>query len=183
MKGVSSMQITERLILRPWCEKDAENLYKYASDPDIGPAAGWPVHTSIENSLEIIRTVFAVPETYAVCLKNNNQAIGSIGLKTGNATDLTDRSDECELGYWLGKPYWGQGIMPEAANALIRHAFEALGMRTIWCGYYDGNNKSRRAMEKCGFRYHHTIENIEVSLLKEIRTLHVTLLTFEDWNR
>ena len=177
------MQITERLILRPWCEKDAENLYKYASDPDIGPAAGWPVHTSIENSLEIIRTVFAVPETYAVCLKNNNQAIGSIGLKTGNATDLTGRSDECELGYWLGKPYWGQGIIPEAANALIRHAFEALGMRTIWCGYNDGNKKSRRAMEKCGFRYHHTIENIEVSLLKEIRTLHVTLLTFEDWNR
>ena len=78
------MQITERLILRPWCEKDSENLYKYASDPDIGPAAGWPVHTSIENSREIIRTVFAAPETYAVCLKNNNQAIGSIGLKTGD---------------------------------------------------------------------------------------------------
>ena len=37
---------TERLILRPWCEEDAEDLYQYASDPDVGPPAGWPIHTS-----------------------------------------------------------------------------------------------------------------------------------------
>ena len=46
---------TKRLILRPWDETDAESLYKYAKDPSIGPIAGWPVHTSVENSLEIIR--------------------------------------------------------------------------------------------------------------------------------
>ncbi len=57
---------TERLVLRPWRESDAYALFKYASDPDIGPIAGWPTHTSIENSLEIIRTVFTSPETYAV---------------------------------------------------------------------------------------------------------------------
>ena len=71
---------TERLILRPWEEKDAKSLYKYAKDPKVGPIAGWPVHTSVENSLEIIKNVLSEDETYAVCLKDDNVAIGSIGL-------------------------------------------------------------------------------------------------------
>ena len=60
---------TERLFLRPWEDSDAEELYKYAKDPRVGPIAGWPVHTSVENSLEIIRGVLSEPETYAVVLK------------------------------------------------------------------------------------------------------------------
>lgn len=59
---------TNRLILRPWEESDAESLFKYASHPDVGPIAGWAVHTSVENSLEIIRSVLSAPETYAVVL-------------------------------------------------------------------------------------------------------------------
>ena len=66
---------TKRLILRPWSENDAEELYKYASDPEVGPPAGWPPHTSVENSREIIRTVLSAPETYAVCLKENGLPI------------------------------------------------------------------------------------------------------------
>lgn len=57
---------TERLILRPWEESDAESLYEYAKDPAVGPIAGWPPHTSVENSLEIIRGVLSEKETYAV---------------------------------------------------------------------------------------------------------------------
>ncbi len=90
---------TKRLIIRPWEESDAEDLYYYAKDPDIGPIAGWPVHTSIENSLDIIKNVLSASETYAVCLKEDNKAIGSIGLHLNGATDLTDKDDECELGY------------------------------------------------------------------------------------
>lgn len=172
---------TPRLLLRPWQERDAESLYKYAKDPDVGPMAGWPMHTSVENSLNIIKTVFSAPETYAVCLKENGEAVGSIGLKFGDATDMTDREDECELGYWIGKPYWGQGMIPEAAKELIRHAFEDLHLRAIWCGYYDGNEKSRRVQEKCGFVYQHTAHSLEVPLLGEIRTGHTSLLTREDW--
>ena len=71
---------TERLLLRPWDEGDAEDLYKYASDPEVGPPAGWPVHTSVENSREIITKYLSAPETYAVCLKGG-KPIGSIGLK------------------------------------------------------------------------------------------------------
>lgn len=101
---------TERLILRPWCDDDAPDLYIYASDPDIGPPAGWPPHTSVENSLEIIRTVLTAPDTFAVCLKENGKPIGSIGF---HRNDLAEADDEHELGYWIGKPYWGRGSFPK----------------------------------------------------------------------
>ena len=173
---------TERLILRPWQEQDAEDLYTYASDPEVGPSAGWPPHTSVENSREVIKNVLSKPETYAVCLKNG-RPIGSIGLHLNGSTDMTDRDDECELGYWIGKPYWGQGLIPEASRALLRYAFEELGMRAIWCGYYDGNEKSRKVQTKLGFVYQHKTEGLEVSLMNEIRTGHCNLMTKERWQK
>ena len=174
---------TERLILRPWREDDAESLYKYASDSEVGPKAGWPPHTSVEDSRQIIRQVLSVPETYAVCLKESGEAVGSVGLKMGDATDMTDRADECELGYWIGRPFWGQGLIPEASRELLRHAFEELNMQAVWCGYYDGNTKSRRVQDKLGFAYHHTTEGLEVRLMNEIRTGHVMLMTKETWGK
>ena len=171
---------TKRLILRPWREDDAEDLYKYASDPEVGPPAGWPPHTSVENSREIIRTVLSAPETYAVCLKENGRPIGSVGF---HRNDLAEGDDEYELGYWIGKPFWGQGLIPEASRELLRYAFEDLGMNRIWCGYYDGNEKSRRVQEKLGFVFHHTTEGLEVKLLNEIRTGHSNLMTKERWQK
>lgn len=173
---------TERLTLRPWQETDAEDLYAYAKDPEVGPAAGWPPHTSVENSRQIIQNVLSVPETYAVCLKNG-RVVGSVGLKLKGSTDMTDREDECELGYWIGKPFWGQGLIPEACRELLRYAFEELGMQAVWCGYYDGNKKSHRVQEKLGFAYHHTTENLDVTLLNEKRTGHTSLLTADAWRK
>ena len=173
---------TERLILRPWQEQDAEDLYTYASNPEVGPPAGWPPHTSVDNSREIIKNVLSKPETYAVCLKDGTP-IGSIGLHLNGSTDMTDRDDECELGYWIGKPFWGQGLIPEAARELLRYAFEELNMRAVWCGYYEGNEKSRRVQEKLGFVYQHKTEGIEVTLMNEIRTGHCNLMTKERWQK
>ena len=172
---------TERLLLRRWTDSDAGSLYEYARDPDVGPIAGWPVHRSVEESRKVIRDVFCGKEAYAVCLKNDNRAIGAIELKLNGHTDLTGRNDECELGYWLGKPFWGQGIMPEAAREMLRHAFEDLGMTKVWAGYYEGNVNSKRVQEKCGFRYQWKSEGVDVPLMHEVRTGHVSSLTKEQW--
>ena len=72
---------TERLTLRPWKESDAESLYEYAKDPDVGPIAGWPPHKSVEESLEVIRHVFTGAECYAICEKGTDKAIGAVELK------------------------------------------------------------------------------------------------------
>jgi len=171
---------TQRLILRPWCEDDAADLYTYASDPEIGPPAGWPPHTSIANSREIIRTVLSAPETYAVCRKETGTPIGSIGF---HRNDLANQDDEYELGYWIGKPFWGQGLIPEASREMLRYAFENLGMNRIWCGYYEGNGKSRRVQQKLGFVYQRRTEGIEVRQMNEIRTGHSNLMTKERWQQ
>lgn len=172
---------TERLTLRKWKESDAESLYEYAKDPDVGPIAGWPPHQSVEESLSVIKEVFNGAECYAICEKGSDIAIGAIELKLNGHTDMTERDDECELGYWLGKPFWGRGYMPEAARELLRRGFEELGMTTIWCGYYDGNYKSKRVQEKVGFVYHHTCNEVPVPLLNEVRIGHASCLTKEDW--
>ncbi|MCP1102239.1 ribosomal-protein-alanine N-acetyltransferase [Aequitasia blattaphilus] len=172
---------TERLILRPWEEKDAADLYEYAKDERVGPSAGWIPHTSVENSKEIIQTIFSAPETYAVVLKETNQPIGSIGLMIGENSNLDILEDECEIGYWIGVPYWGKGLIPEAVRRLVDYGFTDLKMKKIWCGYFDGNEKSRRVQEKCGFQYHHTNKDIKWEITGEILTEHVTCLTKEMW--
>lgn len=172
---------TERLLLRHWAETDAESLYEYAKDPAVGPIAGWPPHKSIEESLTVIQNVLNRSQCYAICEKGYNKAIGAIELKMNGQTDMTEKDDECELGFWLGKPFWGKGYMPEAVKELLRHGFEDLGMTTIWCGYYDGNDKSKRVQEKVGFVYHHTCNEVPVSLMNEVRIGHTNYMTKTQW--
>ena len=182
MKRIITLQ-TERLTLRPWKESDAEALDRYACNPNIGAIAGWPPHTSVENSREIIKTVLSAPENYAVVLKETDETVGSVGIMTArseiHSAKMTD--SECEIGYWIGEPYWGRGLIPEAIREILRHAFEDLHLSSVWCGYYDGNEKSRRAQEKCGFIYHHTEHNKPVPLMNDYRTAHFTKITLEDW--
>lgn len=172
---------TERLTLRPWAPRDEEAMNLYCRDPEVGPPAGWPPHRSLEESRGIVKMLMACPEAYAICMKGTDEPIGCIDLKLKDRTDLTDREDEGELGYWLGKPFWGRGIMPEAAREMLRHAFEDLGIQKVWCAYYDGNEKSKRVQEKVGFRYQWTTENVDVPLLGEKRTGHVNAMTKTEW--
>ena len=111
--------------------------------------------------------------------EGTGKPIGSIGL---HRNDLAENDDEMELGYWLGVPYWGRGLVPEAAEELLRHAFQDLGLARVWCGYYDGNDKSKRVQEKLGFRYQWTSEDAPVPQMGETRVGHVNLLTKEEWS-
>lgn len=173
---------TARLVLRPWKISDATDLFECARDESIGPIAGWPPHKSVKESRDVIKTVFCGSECYAVCEQNSDSPIGCIELKLNGHTDMTNRDDECEMGFWISKQFRGCGLIPEAARELLRRAFEDLGMRTVWCGYYDGNEKSKRAQEKIGFVFHHTCESVDVPLLGETRVGHTNYMTRELWN-
>jgi len=172
---------TERLILRPWKETDAEMLYCLAQNPKIGPIAGWPVHTDIENSLHIIRDILSAEHTFAVTLKNADVVIGSVGLMIGAKSNLGIGPREAEIGYWLGEPYWGNGYTPEAALELLKYAFEKLHMATIWCAFSDGNEKSKRVSEKCGFRFQYTMRDVFCQVLNQTKTQHITSITKKEW--
>ena len=145
------MMETERLILRPWRESDAEALYKYASDPDVGPRAGWPPHKSVEESLQIIKTVFNTPTMWAVELKETGEAIGCVGYLPASVSNLQIPDDQCEVGYWIGKPYWGRGICTEALRLVIDYCFNVKHFTVLWGDFFPSNPASGRVMTKCGF--------------------------------
>lgn len=172
---------TQRMILRPWEESDAESLYEYAKNPNVGPIAGWQVHTSVENSRQIIKDVLSAEYTYAITLKSHDKAIGSVGLMIGRESNLGLTEEEAEIGYWIGEPFWENGYVPEAVKELMKYAFEELKMKKLWCGYFHGNEKSKRVQEKCGFRYHHTNEDVKWELMNDIRTEHISCISYEEW--
>ena len=99
----------------------------------------------------------------------------------GKDSNLDLPDTEGEIGYWIGVPFWGQGLIPEAVEELLRHGFEDLHLEKIWCGYFEGNEKSKRVQEKCGFTYHHTNRDIYWKLMDDIRTEHITCLTRSNW--
>ena len=172
---------TERLLLRPWEPSDAADLYALAASPLVGPAAGWPPHTSVENSRDIIRDVLSAPETYAIVDKRTGNAIGSIGLMVGAASHIGLPDTQAELGYWIGTPFWGRGLIPEAVKLLLGRAFDDLHLDAVWCGYYDGNQNSRRVQQKCGFVHRYTLTAVPCPLLGEVRTEHISCLTRTQW--
>lgn len=140
---------TERLRLRPWREDDAEALYPLARDPEIGPRCGWVPHKSVEGSIEVLRRVLMKENTWAVTGKGSDRPIGSLGVFP---TDFGAGKGQPEIGYWLGRAFWGRGYIPEAVRRAIGLCFES-GAEAVWCAHFIGNEKSRRVIEKCGFHY------------------------------
>ena len=147
----NNLMETERILLRYWQESDAEALFKYASDPDVGPRAGWPTHKSVEESREIIRTFFHNETTWAIVLKETGEAIGCIGYYTHETSNIPIGENDCEVGYWVGKPYWNKGICTEALKLMLDYCINEKHFENIWADHFTGNPASGRVMEKCGF--------------------------------
>ena len=92
-----------------WRESDAESLFEYAKNPDIGSIAGRPPHKSVEESLNVIKTVFNGAECYAICEKENEKAIGAIELILNGRTDMTERHVICRKTTIFWMPKWKNG--------------------------------------------------------------------------
>ena len=122
---------TDRIILRPWRDGDAPVLYKWASDPDVGPRAGWPPHQSVE--------------------KETGEAIGAMGYGPSCNCNLPARDGEPLIGYWIAKPYWNRGICTEALGLMIEHIRCMTDIKSLISGHFTDNPASGRVMEKCGF--------------------------------
>lgn len=142
---------TDRILLRPWRDSDAEALFKYASDPEVGPRAGWPPHQSVEESLEIIRTIFHSDTTWAIELKETGEPIGCVGYMPSEGTSLPTREGEPFVGYWVARPYWDQGICTEALGLVIDRIRATTEIRSLLGTHFFENPASGRVMEKCGF--------------------------------
>ena len=172
--------LTPRLRLRPFADSDAADVYAYAQDPRVGPIAGWPPHHSKAESLEIIRTVFSVPNVFAMELRETGRVIGSVGFIGSHPAGVLPNCPDDEAGYALSPACWGLGLMPEAVKAVLEYGFTEVGLQRIWCGHYAGNWRSKRVMEKCGFRYQFSRTEF-VKLMGETRQSYFYVLTKESW--
>lgn len=144
---------TERLRLRPFRADDAATVRRLAGEWEVarslanvpypyGPddAADWIGHTR--------RGLTAGSEvTLAVTRRDDGALVGAVGLR------LSLHGRSAELGYWIGRPYWGQGFATEAAAAILRHGFVALGLRRVTATTLGHNKASARVLEKIGLRF------------------------------
>ena len=146
---------TEHLILRPWTMDDLEDFYEYASIEGLGQMAGWLPHKSIADSKAILGMFIRSRRVFAIELKESGKVIGSFGIEEPDPDPEQELLGR-ELGYVLHKSYWGQGLMPEAANRVISWCFEELKLDYLTCSHFDWNSRSRRVIEKTGFRYFST---------------------------
>ena len=148
---------TERLLLRPWRESDLADFHEYARVDGVGQMAGWAPHRDLEESRQILSRFIAGKRTFA--LEYQGKVIGSLGIEQYDERLYPefDRLRVREIGYVLSKDYWGQGLMPEAVKAVMQWLFEEEKLDFILCGHFDHNSRSRRVIEKCGFRYLGTV--------------------------
>ena len=88
---------------------------------------------------------------WAVELKESSEAIGCVGYLPASASNLKILSDQAEVGYWIARPFWGQGICTEALHAVIDYCFCEKGFTVLWGDYFPENPASGKVMAKCGF--------------------------------
>ncbi len=146
----AAVLITPRLSLRRPRLADAADFFAYAREEAVARYVLWDSHRHMRDSRQALRAILARSksqgaETFAICLKKSDSLIGTIGpvwLDWGNLS--------CEVGFSLGRPYWGQGLMTEALEAFLRHAFYDLGLNRVEGQYDLLNPASGRVMAKAG---------------------------------
>ena len=169
---------TERLRMRPWEEGDAEALFAYAKNPNVGPKAGWKPHEKVGESLMIIKGLFIPNNVFAIFHKEEGEIVGSIGYED----DLRrHNSSSKELGYSLREESWGQGIMTEAAKAVIEYGFNELGLEIISILTSPNKLRSQGVIRKCGFTYEGTLRKCYLIYDGSYRDSQIFSLLKEEW--
>jgi ribosomal-protein-alanine N-acetyltransferase len=175
--------VTSRLRLRPFQESDVDDLWPLVSDPELPRMMSWAAHTDRSQTLAFLqwtRDAFAKGTEVAWAIEVAGRAMGCISLDDLLYTQRAWRVDRAELGYWIAPPLQGQGMMTEAAQAVVRCGFETLGLHKINVRCLTENAGSRRVIEKLGFRL---IGELEDDVWRDGRWWSVLAyeLTQSDW--
>ncbi|MBN2209116.1 MAG: GNAT family N-acetyltransferase [Candidatus Coatesbacteria bacterium] len=145
--------LTERLVLRPFEASDAHEVQRLAGEREIAATTINIPHPYEDGVAE--KWIASHPErfekkevvNFAICDRTNGHLIGAISLF------FSPENQRAEIGYYIGKPHWGNGYCTEAAREMLRYAFEELGLNRIFGEYMAGNPASGRVMEKIGMKY------------------------------
>jgi RimJ/RimL family protein N-acetyltransferase len=136
---------TPRLVLRAPLLSDAARISLLAGDFDVASMTGTIPHPYSEQmAAEWLASAIAGEEGVVFVIERSGALIGCTGYRAFGG-------DHAELGYWIGKPYWGMGYASEAVRVLIVHAFETGGFAYLRAGHFADNPASARIIAKFGF--------------------------------
>lgn len=154
MKKIGTKKLeTNRLILRRFTMVDAEDMYNnWASDPEVTKYLTWPAHSSVEVTKMILNSWIANYEdggvfNWAMEYKATGKVIGNISV-----VKLDETIEAADMGYCMGQAFWGQGIMPEALEAVMNFLFDEVGLNRIAACHDINNPKSGKVMDKAGMK-------------------------------
>lgn len=144
---------TERIILRRLRMADAEDLFAYASDPEVARHVVWDTHRSIEDSKSFLGSVIeqynnGMVSSWGIEERASGTLIGTCGFVYWNIDHA-----RAEIGYALGRPYWGRGYMTEAAGRITAFGFESMKLNRVEARCEVPNVGSARVMQKIGMSY------------------------------
>ena len=170
---------TDRLILRAFRDSDLEDFYEYAKTPGLGEMAGWPHHESLDDTKKVLDRFKKNKDVLAI--EKDGKVIGSIGLHPVDAEFYQEFKDKKgkEIGFVLSEDFHRQGLMTEAVRAMMKYAFEDLGLDYLSAGYFRNNFKSRDFQKKLGFTYYGShVVKVPMGILAPV---HQTVFTKDDY--
>ena len=183
-KGTKIIE-TERLVLRPFKTTDAQAMFdNWASDDEVTKYVTWPTHTDVSVTQMIVKTWVShnneenIYQWALVLKENGDELIGSISV-----VETNEILGNVEIGYCIGRRWWGKGLVTEAFSALIRFFFEEVGAEKV-CARHDVDNPaSGRVMQKCGLKFEGVIRR-ELLVKEKPRDLaHYSILKDEYYSQ
>lgn len=136
---------TQRLTLRPLVETDAKQIAELAGDWDVARmTARIPYPYSAKLALQWITGLAEGEVVFGI--EHDGELIGVTGFLPD------DETNSAEIGYWVGKPWWGHGVATEAAEAMVRHCFATVRCQRVTCSHFVDNPASQRVIGKLGFQ-------------------------------
>jgi ribosomal-protein-alanine N-acetyltransferase len=153
---------TERLILRELLLSDADGMFELDSNPNVHLFVGKKPVKTIEESIAQIENIQQQYKDFgtgrwAAVLKETNEFLGWSGIKF-ITYEINDHKDFYEIGYRFIEKHWGKGYATEAGKAFVDYAFNKMKVKALYAYADEGNEVSRKALEKLGFRYVNSFE-------------------------
>jgi ribosomal-protein-alanine N-acetyltransferase len=172
---------TERLRLRPFTLDDEAAVFALVSDPEIARFVRFEAHRDIAETRAFLELVLECygrgdPFAWAIVRRDDERLIGSCGFVSQGG-----ERKSAEIGYWLGKPYWGKGYAVEAAQALVRFGFEQMNLERVEAKCFVENRAGQRVIEKLGMKLEGTDRS---EMIKgEYPELRLYAVARQDWDR
>lgn len=135
--------------LREWCMNDLPSMAKHANNPKIenNLSDGFPHPYTVEDGKKFLKMFMEDSSQLILCIDVNGEAAGSIGIHPRK--DIYHKN--AEIGYWLGEPFWEQGIISRAVPQMVTLGFKTFDIERIYAPVFGRNKASQRVLQKCGF--------------------------------